>query len=82
MVPVGFGRVSALAVGGSHAIALGGAPCPTDLNNDLVVNGADLGILLGSWATSGSPSGADLDRDGIVDGSDLGLLLGTWGPCP
>jgi hypothetical protein len=26
-----------------------GLPCPTDLNNDGVINGLDLGILLGTW---------------------------------
>lgn len=52
--------------------------CPSDLNGDGVVDGADLGILLGSWGASG---GGDLDGNGVVDGADLGLLLGAWGPC-
>ncbi len=47
-----------------------------DLNGDGVVNGADLGLLLGSWNT-GDPL-ADLNDDGIVDGADLGLLLAGW----
>ncbi|MEI6474352.1 MAG: hypothetical protein WCO75_03060 [Planctomycetota bacterium] len=56
-------------------------PCPADLNGDHVVNGADLGLLLGSWgACPGCP--ADLNHDGIVNGADLGLMLGSWGPCP
>jgi hypothetical protein len=50
---------------------------PSDLNGDGVVNGADLGILLGAWGSSGGP--ADLNGDGTVDGADLGLLLGAWG---
>lgn len=43
-----------------------------------IVDGADLGALLGSW---GGPSG-DLNGDGTTDGADLGALLGAWGPCP
>ena len=53
--------------------------CPADLNQDNVVNGADLGLLLGAWGTSGP---GDLDNDGVVTGADLGLLLGAWGNCP
>lgn len=48
-----------------------------DLNGDGVVNGADLGLLLGAWGSCpGCP--ADLNGDGIVDGADLGILLSTW----
>ena len=54
------------------------APCPADLNTDHVVNGADLGLLLGQW---GGPNG-DLNGDGTTNGADLGLLLGAWGACP
>ena len=51
-----------------------------DVNEDGVVDGADLTILLGAWGTS-NPA-ADLNGDGIVDGADLTILLGAWGPCP
>ena len=54
------------------------APCPSDLNGDTIVNGADLGIMLGDWGGSER----DLNGDGIVNGADLGLLLGAWGACP
>jgi len=54
-------------------------PCPADLSGDGVVDGADLGNLLGAWATA--DAGADLNDDGTVDGADLGLLLGSWGAC-
>lgn len=47
-----------------------------DINGDGVVDGADLGLLLGAWDT-GDPD-ADLNDDGVVDGADLGLLLGAW----
>jgi len=53
-------------------------PCPTDLNGDRIVNGADLGIMLGDWGGSER----DLNGDGNVNGADLGLLLGGWGNCP
>lgn len=46
-----------------------------DLNDDGVVDGADLGLLLGNWD---GPGLGDLDGDGVVTGGDLGLLLGAW----
>ena len=46
-----------------------------DINGDGLVNGADLGLLLGAWGTAGP---GDLDGSGFVDGGDLGLLLGAW----
>ena len=59
--------------------------CLGDLNDDGVVNGADLGLMLGAWgACSGGTPGClgDLNIDGVVNGADLGLLLGAWGACP
>ena len=55
----------------------GPSACPTDMNGDGVTDGADLGVLLGSWGTAG----ADFNADGVTDGADLGVLLGAWGPC-
>ncbi|HMN95779.1 MAG TPA: FG-GAP-like repeat-containing protein [Phycisphaerales bacterium] len=52
--------------------------CLADLNSDGVVDGADLGILLGAWGGAD----ADLNGDGSTDGADLGILLGAWGNCP
>ena len=50
-----------------------------DLNCDGVVNGADLGIMLGAWGPCGKGECvADLNGDGEVNGADLGLLLGAW----
>ena len=56
--------------------------CPScapnaDLNHDGVVNGADLGILLGEFGMQ-HPHIGDLNFDGQVNGADLGLLLGLW----
>lgn len=53
-------------------------PCAADFNDDGVVDGDDLGTLLGQWGEDGS---ADFNDDGVVDGDDLGSLLGFWGPC-
>jgi len=54
---------------------------PGDLNGDGLVDGADLGILLGQWGACPpkGPCGGDLDGDGSVGGADLGILLGNWG---
>jgi hypothetical protein len=49
-----------------------------DLNLDNTINGADLGLLLGSWGLCSTGCNADLNFDTVVDGSDLGLLLGSW----
>ena len=55
-------------------------PCQGDLNDDRMIDGADLGLLLGTWGACGGCA-ADLDSSGIVDGADLVLLLGSWGAC-
>ena len=54
--------------------------CEGDLNDDGVINGADLGQLLGAWGPCGSCA-ADFNSDGVVDGLDLGLQLASWGEC-
>jgi hypothetical protein len=59
-----------------------GAPCRPDLNNDDVVNGDDLGILLAQWGPCPTACSADFNDDGFVDGNDLGALLAAWGTCP
>lgn len=52
-------------------------PIIGDLDGNLRVNGADLGILLGAWGTLAY----DLNGDGgPVAGGDLGVLLGNWTP--
>ncbi|MBX3355299.1 MAG: hypothetical protein KF724_06340 [Phycisphaeraceae bacterium] len=52
-----------------------------DINDDGVVDGADLAILLGSWGPCPGCPG-DLNGDGVVDGIDIAILLGAWGPVP
>ena len=57
-------------------------PCIGDLNDDCMVNGADLGLMLGAWGSCGKKGPgcfSDLNDDGMVNGADLGLLLGNWG---
>ena len=53
--------------------------CPADLDDNGVVNGADLGLLFVEW---GGPGDADFNGDGNVDGIDVGTMLVAWGPCP
>lgn len=77
------GRLIGLEIGPqawNHAVAYFGttASCPADLSGDGIVNGEDLGILLGDWGCTG-PCEADLNDDGIVNGSDLGLFIAAFG---
>ena len=62
----------------SLATGWGGFVNIADLNVDGIVNGADLGVLLGSWGAC-TECPADTDGDGVVGGADLGILLGNWG---
>jgi formylglycine-generating enzyme required for sulfatase activity len=54
--------------------------CPADLTMDRVVDGSDLGALLGAWGACPGCA-ADLNADAVVNADDLGALLGAWGPC-
>ena len=61
------------------------AGCPADLNNDGVINLADLGILLADFGCTAGPGNCpgDVDGDGDTDLADLGILLSEFGnPCP
>jgi parallel beta-helix repeat protein/predicted outer membrane repeat protein len=50
-----------------------------DLNEDGVVDGQDLGALIGAWGPClGQDCDADLDGDGEVGGQDLAMLIGAW----
>ena len=63
-----------------HVSYTTGPPCDGDLNDDDVVDGGDLSLVLGYWG-SADPT-FDLDGSGLVDGADLALVLGEWGDCP
>lgn len=54
-------------------------PCPGDFNDDRIVNGNDIAVLLSQWGGAGD---ADLDGDDIISGSDLTIILASWGECP
>ena len=55
-----------------------GGKCPGDFNNDGLVNGGDIGLLLAGW---NSPGCTDLNTSGTTDGGDLGQLLAMFGSC-
>ena len=55
--------------------------CPADFDEDGMVGGPDLGLLLGYWRNSDAFPSGDLNFDGDIDAADLGLLLGYWGFC-
>ena len=55
--------------------------CEADINNDGVVDTADLGALVGIFGGAG-PFG-DINNDGVVDTADLGVLIAEFGTiCP
>ena len=58
-----------------------GSAASSDLNGDLIVDPADLGILLAFWRDAEAFPLADLNFDGQVNSLDLGLILSHWGPC-
>ena len=66
---------------GSHSgesyVVFGRCTLPGNLNNDIVVDTADLGILIAQFGTAGPE--ADLNNDGVVDTADLGILIGAFG---
>ena len=69
---------SVAGTGGSGVLTITcQSACAADLNADGLVDGSDLGILLGGWGSSAG----DLDGSGTTDGADLGIMLGIWGPC-
>lgn len=52
-----------------------------DLNSDGIVNGFDLGMLLGAWGNvTNNTAFADLNGDSKVNNTDLNILLSNWGP--
>jgi len=57
--------------------------CDADVNQDGVVDGLDLGILLQEWGAIEKNDElsirADLNLDGEVDGVDVGVFFAAWG---
>lgn len=57
--------------------------CPGDIDENTLVDGVDLAIVLSRWGTNPKDyPRADTNGDGTVDGADLAQVLGTWGACP
>jgi len=48
-----------------------------DLNDDGIVNAADLAMLLAEWGSSNGA--ADINSDGNVNAADLAIMLANWG---
>ena len=48
---------------------------PEDLNDDGLVDGQDLTIVLANWGGSGL---GDIDGDGVIGGKDLTSVLAAW----
>jgi hypothetical protein len=76
-----------IALGGLSDTNQDGTPdqcqCLPDFTGDGLVNGGDLGIMLGLWGSS-VPANfryVDLNGDSRINGADLGLLLSAWGSC-
>ena len=58
--------------------------CTGDLDEDGIVNGSDLTLLLSEWGLKSSGKAclrSNLDDDDAVGGSDLAILLANWGSC-
>jgi hypothetical protein len=55
-----------------------------DFDNNGVVNGFDLAMLLASWGPCDTSAEcfADLFCDGVINGFDIAVLLAAWGPFP
>ena len=74
---VGAGVRDAATITMSGSTGAPGCDVPGDINQDCIINGADLGAMLAAWG-SNDPA-ADINADGSVDGGDLGTLLANWG---
>jgi len=64
-------------------VVVGTGGCSADFDCTGIVDGADLGVLLGQWGrcVHCASCAGDLTGDCVVDGADLGILLGAWGAC-
>lgn len=58
-------------------------PCNGDINNDDMVDGLDVTVVLSGWGPclAGGCSG-DINADGMIDGLDMTVVLSGWGVCP
>jgi len=51
------------------------------VNNDLIVSGADIGLVAGAFGRSDMPV-YDVNKDGTVTAADQGLVASLFGACP
>ena len=51
---------------------------PADINDDGIVDGLDLGMILSAWGACDSCA-ADIDWNATVDAQDLAAVLANWG---
>jgi hypothetical protein len=56
-----------------------GVGTDADANDDLVIDFADLNIILGAFGQSGANLAGDTDGNGVVDFSDLNAVLSSYG---
>jgi hypothetical protein len=56
-------------------------PCPSDLDDNRVVDTADIGVMLLDFGDCQNCA-SDLDGNGLVDTADVSLLLLDFGSCP
>lgn len=56
--------------------------CTGDLTGNLLVDFADLMVVLSSYGSSGAEALGDVNGDGVVGLMDLQLVLHSFGPCP
>ncbi len=62
--------------------SLGVAPvsCPGDANGDLMIDAADLSVLLSNFGQpAAGPGFGDFNGDGVCNGADLSVLLAVFG---
>ena len=71
-----------LGQGVAFTFVLNTVSCPTDLNGDGGIDGADIAVLFSHWGGCGpNDQVADFNHDGCVNGSDLPYILSDWGAC-
>jgi hypothetical protein len=62
--------------------AQGIPPCPSDLDDNRMVNSADIALVLLDYGRCPAVCKSDQDGDGFVDTADLALVLLNFGSCP
>jgi hypothetical protein len=66
---------------GAVVAPLAAEPCPSDVNDDEIVNVDDLFGVINAWgACDDCPE--DVNDDGVVTVGDLFAVINAWGPCP